>query len=62
MVGSIAKGAISFADRYGAGLFKGSGGTGGIDSEIASWSQYGQDDLSRASLDAALQRNAGYVA
>jgi hypothetical protein len=63
MVGTIAKAGISFADKYGGDLFKGgSGGTGGIDSEIASWSQYGQDDLSRASLDAALQRNAGYVA
>lgn len=59
MVGTIAKAGIrTFADLYGGGLFKGGSG---IDSEISDWSKYGQDDLSRASLDAALQRNAGYV-
>jgi hypothetical protein len=56
MLSTIGKTALSFASKYGGS------GPSGIDSEIASWSKYGQDDLSRASLDATMQRYGSYVA
>jgi hypothetical protein len=55
MVGAIGKGVLSFASAYGGGLFKGGGGSSsGIDGDIASWSQYGQDPESRAALARSL--------
>lgn len=50
LVGTIGRGVLSFASKYGGAFAGGSGGTGGIDSEIGSWSQYGQDPASQAAL------------
>ncbi len=49
IVGSLAKGALSFGQYYGAPT-SGTGASTGIDGDIASWSQYGQDPASQAAL------------
>jgi hypothetical protein len=47
IIGSVAKGVLSFGRYYGAPS-AGTESTSNIDSEIASWSQYGQDPASQA--------------